>query len=571
MRHRYYMGAAIAALSWGLWAGCRSSAPAAKTSRPSDTAAGVSTASGSEDAAIEKLAEAHAHYSLGIIRDLDEEPEEALGEYSKAVMEDPANEELVLELTRRYLQRQEPENDKALEVLQRATSLPGASGALFARLGLVYSRLGKNDLAIEASKTAIQKAPRALAGYQNLFIIYLQTNQYPEALKVLNQAARQPGTDAEFLINLAELYANFARQAPGQKQAVTPVAVEILKRAAKLNPTDPRLRVKLADGFLVLEDNADAELLYLQLLQQYAGSVVLEGNIRAKLAKIYSGENKPEKAMEQMEALIRNDPANREAYFSLGRFAYDAKKMEKAEEYFQKALVGGNVDERVYYFLAQAQINLNKNKEALATLAKEREQFPGKPESFQSEFLTAMAYLREKDYTQAINHFTGAELIARAAEPQQLNEYFYFQLGAAYERKGDYDQAEQNLNKCLEMAPGLAEALNYLGYMWADRGVKLEKARELIEKAVKLEPKNAAYLDSLGWVLYKLNQPNEALPKLLKAIELSEEPDATLYDHLGDIYAAMKEDEKAKEAWRKSLAVEPNEAIKKKLEPISGQ
>lgn len=561
----------MVALSWGLWAGCRSSAPAAKTSGAQPDAASVSTSSGSEDASIEKVAEAHAHYSLGIIHDLEEEPEEALEEYSKAVMEDPANEELVLELTRRYLQRQEPENDKALEVLLRATALPEASGTVFARLGLVYSRLGKNDLAIEASKTAIQKAPRALAGYQNLFIIYLQTNQYPEALKVLNQAAKQPGTDAEFLINLAELYANFARQAPGQKQAAVPVAVEILKRAVKMNPTDARLRIKMADGFLILEDSADAEQLYLQLLQEYSGSP-LEGNVRVKLANIYSGENKPEKAMEQLEALIRNDPANPRAYFSLGEFAYKAKKMEKAEEYFQKSLlVGGNENQETFYFLAQAQINLNKNKDALATLAKAREQFPGKPDNFQSEFLTAMAYLREKDYTRAVNHFTGAELIARAAEPQRLDEYFYFQLGAAYERKGDYDQAEQNLNKCLELSPGLAEALNYLGYMWADRGVKLEKARELIEKAVKLEPKNAAYLDSLGWVLYKLNQPKEALPKLLKAIELTEEPDATLYDHLGDIYAAMKEDSKAKDAWRKSLAVEPNDAIKKKLAPATAK
>src|SRR5258708_6598297 len=316
MRHRCYIGAAIVAVSWGLWAGCRSSAPAAKA-RGAQPAAAASSSLPSDDASLEKLAEAHAHYSLGIIHALDEEPEQALEEYSKAAMEDPANEELVLELTRRYLQHREPENEKALEVLLRAIAVPEASGALFARLALVYSREGKNDLAIEASKTAIQKAPRTLAGYQNLFLIYLQTNQYSEAVKILNQAAKQPGTDAEFLINLAELYASFARQAPGQKQAAIPSAVEILKRAVKLNPTGPRLRIKMADGFLILEDSADAEQLYLQLLQEYSGSA-LEGNVRAKLANIYSIVNKPEKAMEQLEALIRNDPANPQAYFSLG-------------------------------------------------------------------------------------------------------------------------------------------------------------------------------------------------------------------------------------------------------------
>ena len=79
--------------------------------------------------------------------------------------------------------------------------------------------------------------------------------------------------------------------------------------------------------------------------------------------------------------------------------------------------------------------------------------------------------------------------------------------------------------------------------------MKLEQARELIEKAVKAEPKNAAYLDSLGWVLFKLHQPKDALTYTLKAVELSEEPDATLLDHLGDIYAALNEPQKAKDAW----------------------
>ena len=101
--------------------------------------------------------------------------------------------------------------------------------------------------------------------------------------------------------------------------------------------------------------------------------------------------------------------------------------------------------------------------------------------------------------------------------------------------------------------------------MWAERGMKLEKARELIEKALKAEPKNAAYLDSLAWVLFKLDRPKEALPYVLQSIKLNEQPDATLYDHLGDIYAALKQMDKAREAWRKSLSLEPNEEIRKKL------
>ena len=118
-----------------------------------------------------------------------------------------------------------------------------------------------------------------------------------------------------------------------------------------------------------------------------------------------------------------------------------------------------------------------------------------------------------------------------------------------------------------------AEAMNYLGYMWAEKGMKLEQARTLIEKAVQLEPKNAAFLDSMGWVLFKLNQPKEALGYLLKAIEHIEKPDPTIYDHLGDVYADLNQMDQAGEAWRKSLKVEKNEKVQKKLDslPAAGQ
>jgi Flp pilus assembly protein TadD len=87
----------------------------------------------------------------------------------------------------------------------------------------------------------------------------------------------------------------------------------------------------------------------------------------------------------------------------------------------------------------------------------------------------------------------------------------------------------------------------------------------MIEKAVSLQPTNAAYLDSLGWVLFKQGHTKEALKPIRKAIEFSEEPDATLFDHLGDIYAALKQLDKAREAWRKSLEIEPNKEVEKKL------
>jgi tetratricopeptide (TPR) repeat protein len=394
-------------------------------------------------------------------------------------------------------------------------------------------------------------------------VIRLQKAQPNEALKVLDQAAKVPDTGADYLINLGELYGNLGRQTPTLKPTVNSNGLAVLQRAVKLNPVDPQLRLKLADDFNLLDDSTNASEVYQQLLKDYGDMPSVRGDVRGKLADIYLRGNDSQKAKEELEALVRDDPGNAQAYYLLGGLAYDDKKLAEAVDYYEKTVLLSDEFEQAYYDLAGAQINLDRPKDALETLSRAREKFK---ESFMIEFLTGMSYAREKDYTNAISHFTSAEMIGRTSEPERLNRYFYFEAGASFERKGDFDEAQKYFEKSLQLSPDFAEALNYLGYMLADRGVKLEKARELIEKAVKLEPKNPAYLDSLGWVLYRQNQPQEALVPEQKAVELSPEPDPTLFDHLGDIYAALKQTDKAGEAWRKSLALEPNKEIQKKLD-----
>jgi tetratricopeptide (TPR) repeat protein len=207
---------------------------------------------------------------------------------------------------------------------------------------------------------------------------------------------------------------------------------------------------------------------------------------------------------------------------------------------------------------------MGKPSDALKTLSKLPEATTKSP-SFLIEYYSAMAYGELKDYPQALRHYTSAELIGKTSDTNRLNHIFYFQFAAALERNKQLEESEKYFRKCLELSPDFAEALNYLGYMWVEQGVKLEEARKFIEKAVKMEPDNGAYLDSLGWLYFKLNQPEKGLKPILRSIEKTKEPDATLYEHLGDIYRALKQPAKAREAWKKSIEVEPSEAIEIKL------
>ena len=564
MLRRYWFWGLVIASSSALVVGCHS-VSSHEPGVPKESSRAIKREM-AEERAIARAAEAHAHFARGVLHEMNDEQDAASEDYYRAAMEDPGNELLVLEVSRRFLESKQPE--KALDVVTRAAAQPNATGEVYARLGLIYGQLGKTNQAISADRQAILRSPDSLDGYQNLFLTYLRLKQPQEAIGVLDEAARRPKPEAEFLVGVAELYSSFGLGAPTQKEATKAKALALLKRADQLNPSSPSLLLKLADAFNLLGDTSRAARLYLDLLKRLPDAPAVRDRVRANLAEIYLQGSNHKQAAEQLEAIIRDDPTNPQAYYFLGRFALEANKPAEAAENFSKMILLSPEFEPAYYLLAMAQLDINKPGDAVATLEKARKKFPP---SFALEFWTAMALSRQKNYSEALKHYTTAEVIATTTDPKQLDERFYFELGATCERKGDYAEAEKYFEKCLHLAPNYAEALNYLGYMWAEHGTKLQKALELIEKAVKAEPKNAAYLDSMAWVLFKLNEPKEALPYALQAVEFCEPPDATVFDHVGDIYAALKELDKAREAWRKSLALEPNEEVRKKLDSSGGK
>ena len=509
----------------------------------------------------DKIARAHAHYAAGVIHEMNEETEAALNEYYLAAANDPANEPLILEVTRRFLKRQQSE--KALELLTRAAAIPNASGAIYARLGLVYGQLGKTEQALDANRTAIKRSPQELAGYQNLFVTLLQSKRSDDALKVLDEAARQTDVGPEFLAGVGELFSNYILQLPSQKAKVLPRAMTVLDRAAKMKSPDAMVYLRLAESYNLLGAGSKAAQIYLELLKRLPDVPAVREQLHAKLAEIYLRGSDSTNAMEHLQVLVREDPTNPQTHYWLGYLYYRDRQPDQACDQFNQAIVLSPDFAEAYYYLALAQLSGSKAAQAMETLEKIRSKFP---QSFLLEFYSGLACGELKDYQTALRHFTTAEVMAKATEPKLLDKEFFFQLGACYERTGDYAQAEQYFQKCLELSPDWPDACNYLGYMWADRGVNLQKARELIEKAVKGEPKNAAYLDSLAWVLFKLNQPEDSLKLMLQALELIKKPDPTLYDHLGDIYMALKQPDKAREAWQKSLSLEPNETIQNKLD-----
>jgi tetratricopeptide (TPR) repeat protein len=205
-----------------------------------------------------------------------------------------------------------------------------------------------------------------------------------------------------------------------------------------------------------------------------------------------------------------------------------------------------------YHYLAGALEMDGRTDEALAAARKAAEVKDDSP-----RFLSRVAWIlyhaeRNEEaaevYRQLIDQF---ESKYDSAEVRQVLREARLVLSNIHVLKGENAEAAEYLEQLLDEFPDDISALNDLGYLWADENEHLERAYGMIQKAVEGDPENAAYRDSLGWVLYRLGRVEEALVELEKAAEA--EPDPVILDHLGDAYHASGKPDKAKETWTKAV------------------
>ena len=173
---------------------------------------------------------------------------------------------------------------------------------------------------------------------------------------------------------------------------------------------------------------------------------------------------------------------------------------------------------------------------------------------------------RHKRYQASINAY-------EQAKKRIQNNYdkfwsLYFSLGISYERIDKWPMAEKNLLLALKYRPNHPSILNYLGYSWVEKGLQLDRAQKMIEKAVKLRPRDGYIIDSLGWALYRSGNIKGAVKHLERAVQIRPQ-DPTINDHLGDIYWAIGRKNEATFQWNRALILNPEKdqipKIKRKL------
>lgn len=509
------------------------------------------------EAELETRAQALAEFSAGVVAQSRDDNAAALERFVRSLEKDPANEPLALEVARRFLARQQP--DKAYEILKRSAGLAGASSQVRVMHGMAAIQTGRVEEAADIYGSLIRAEPQQLGHYAMLAQIRLQQKQPQEAFRVAELATQQKSEVPSAWLDFAALFGRIAQADPTLRDSAVIQARACLARVEAAAPTDTVQLRRLAEGYLSLGEQDRAE----RLLVELAGKSGVDPQVAGRLAEIYLRTGRLDEARKQFQELERANPANPAPHYFLGIIAMEQRDFSQAQRSLERAILLNPDGEAAYADLAAAQLSAGGAKDAVATIEKARARFG--PE-FRREFLAALAHANLREFDRAQQCFAAAEKFARERAPQLLDHRFYYQVGSMLERAGRFDDAVAALEQSLNLKPDFDESLNHLGYMWAERGENLQLAHDMIQQAVKAEPENPAYLDSLGWVLFQLKRPAEAQPWLEKAVQLLPEPDATVLDHLGDVLAALGKWDTAREAWRKSLAIEPSEAIRKKLE-----
>ena len=206
------------------------------------------------------------------------------------------------------------------------------------------------------------------------------------------------------------------------------------------------------------------------------------------------------------------------------------------------------------YFASQVRIgiiyarkgNLKRAEKQLRTVAKKR------PEVAFPWIELGDVFIADKKFPQAIEAYT--EAIDRIPVPNRSHWGLFYSRGAAYERNKQWDLAEQDLLQALVLSPDQPLTLNYLGYSWVERGRNISKAKEMLERAVFLAPREGFIADSLGWTYYLLKDYKRAVVLLENAVAL-DPGSGVINDHLGDIYWRTGRQREARFQWSKALSV----------------
>ena len=498
----------------------------------------------------------------------------AIEQYQKITEADPKDVESWIMLGR--LQKAIMNSTEAMAAYKKALELDASNEDAMTGLATVYADLGDNKAAAEMLRKVAEKDPNPRS-LTSLASVYEQLKDYSLAAEMLRRALDQQPGNSELKAALAEdlLLSNQLDD-----------ALKLYQEAVADDPKDIKAELRISQIYRQKQDFAkareaadkakeidpnDLEVQYNDVnLLEAEGKVpdaikTLKGILDATAKKTYSASEKSSRSfllsnLGDLERTIEQYPAAVDTFRQLADLDPDgagraqaeiietyreAKDYPKAEAEADAGIKKFPKDRIVSDTRASVLSDMGKTD---AAVAEARRLTDGKNDR-EVDLNLADIYEKGKNFAEMAKALDAAEAVSQTSKEKQD---IAFRRGAMYERMKKYPEAEAEFRKVLEMDPDNDAALNYLGYMLADRNIRLDEARDLVSKAVAHSPTTGAYLDSLGWVYFRLNKLPEAEDKLREALRyMSRDP--TVHDHLAEVYFKEGKIREAIAQWQSSV------------------
>lgn len=483
------------------------------------------------------------HLLLGQLFSFAKDSPHAQEQFAAAQKINPHSEEVVLNMAR--IDTEGGNLHGAVTVLNSLPD-PDQTAKTEYALGASYDQLKETKKAIAAYQKSLTLEPDNLDVERALADALHRDGEDKAALAAYNDVIDGDPTDAAAYLHAAEIQRNEGR--PDD-------ALANLKKAAPLASDSLEIRYNEAIVYEQLGQYSEAEHL---LTKMVADSEHSTGDYSAPeknnyalfvdhLANVYGDEGRTDDAISTYNKLVPlgGDYALN-AYGAEVDTLREAHQYDKATALLQQATAKYPKNRGLKLALANQLATSGKYDEG-ANLAKNL--LNNTPADRDVYLSLAQMDMHAKKWKEAGEALDKAEQFSSSSE-DKLG--VYLERAVVEDRQKHYDAAEDNYKKALALDPNSSAVLNDYGYMLADRGARLNDALAMIQKAVKLDPHNYANLDSLGWTYFKLGQYALAENNLLKASQRSTQ-DATVHEHLGDLYEKTDRLKQAASQWEESL------------------
>lgn len=466
---------------------------------------------------------------------------------------------------------------KALAPLKKSLKLAPDNPTTLNLLGESYFRLQQDSLAVpiyekivkltpydtdarnflsflyEKNKQPLKKARLLentldMVGYsehqlRQIADLYTQSRDYKSAIRVLNKILSHDSTDGGLYFYMGQLLE--AQQKPDS-------AIIAYQKANRLIPGQKEYFIKLTNMYRSNRRFQDIVKLYRPLIKKDPSNAIAT----LAIAEAFYFMNALDSTRGVLAPLIKKGNAPWGAYDLMGRIALDKKEYPQAIANFKEVIKQDEKNRFGWLFLGFSYSDSGDLANAENTFRQAVKKIP-RDGSLWSWL--GVVLQRGKKYKEAIMPYQQA----LALDPKNLNALS--SLPVVYESLKMYALSDSSYQMALRQLPTSALILNNYAYSLAERDVRLDKAREMSERALKMEPNNGSYLDTMGWILYKLGDFKNAEDYLLRAIK-TRDSSSIVFEHLGDAYLKLGNPTQAMLFWTKAIELDPkNKELKDKI------